>query len=125
MTNGEIKEIFEENYPQMKAIDYRPLSSIFVKDMQGITIWTDKGDTIMFFPGQKSNVREANTFKQSVQKLEITMPSGCPDFYGLKEAPANSRGCGRCKECWEEAIENWLNKEYARRLNHGTEKETL
>lgn len=55
---------------------------------------------------------EANTFKPSVQKLEITMPSGCPDFYGLKEAPATSRGCSHCKECWEEAIENWLNKKY-------------
>lgn len=53
MTNGEIKEIFDENYPQMKSIDYRPLSSIFVKDMQGITIWTDKGDIIMFFPGEQ------------------------------------------------------------------------
>ena len=125
MTNGEIKEIFDENYPQMKVSDYRPLSSIFVKDMQGITIWTDKGDIIFFFPGQRSEVREANAFKPSVQKLEITMPSGCPDFYGLKEAPATSRGCSHCKECWEEAIENWLNKEYTGRLNHGTEQDNV
>ena len=125
MTNGEIKEIFDENYPQMKVSDYRPLSSIFVKDMQGITIWTDKGDIIFFFPGPRSEVREANTFKPSVQKLEITMPSGCPDFYGLKEAPATSRGCSHCKECWEEAIENWLNKKYTGRLNHGTEQDNV
>jgi len=55
---------------------------------------------------------EEDTFSSVVHKIEITMPFGCPDFYGLKEAPATSRGCSHCKECWEEAIENWLNKKY-------------
>ena len=53
MTNREIFEIFKEKYPQMNISDYRPLSSRFVKDMQGITIWTDEGDIIMFFPGEQ------------------------------------------------------------------------
>ena len=44
MTNGEIFKIFKEKYPQMNISDYRPLSSRFVTDMQGITIWTDEGD---------------------------------------------------------------------------------
>ena len=112
MTNREIFEIFKEKYPETNISDCRPLLASYVAGMQGITIWTDKGDVIMFFPGPRRDERETSTFKPSVQKLEITMPSGCPDFYGLKEAPATSRGCSHCKECWEEAIENWLNKKY-------------
>lgn len=53
MTNKEILEIFKEKYPEMNISDYRPLSALFVEDMQGITIWTDKGDIIFFFPGTK------------------------------------------------------------------------
>ena len=53
MTNEEIRKIFSERYPEVKVSDYRPLVASYVKDMQGITIWTDKGDIIMFFPKQQ------------------------------------------------------------------------
>lgn len=58
MTNKEILEIFEEKYPQVAISDYRPLSALFVEDRQGITIWTDKGDIIFFFPGTKGTKNE-------------------------------------------------------------------
>ena len=58
MTNKEIIEIFRAKYPETKIYDYRPLLASFVAHMQGITIWTDKGDIIMFFPGNQGGKHE-------------------------------------------------------------------
>ena len=51
MTNQEIYHDFKSKY-DVKTSDYRPLSKIFVENRPGITIWTDKGDLILYFPKQ-------------------------------------------------------------------------
>ena len=50
MTNKEIFEIFKERYPEIKVNDYRQFCPDFVNGKQTVTIWTDKGDIILFFP---------------------------------------------------------------------------
>jgi hypothetical protein len=50
MTNKDIFDIFQKRYPEMKTIDYRPLSNLFRPTGYGITIWTDRGDVILYFP---------------------------------------------------------------------------
>ena len=60
MTNKEILEIFKEKYPETNISDYRPLSARFVKDMQGVTIWTEKGDIIFFFPGKIGETKDGH-----------------------------------------------------------------
>ena len=50
MTNRDIYDIFQKRYPEMKTSDYRPLSNLFIPTGCGITIWTDKGDVILYFP---------------------------------------------------------------------------
>lgn len=55
MTNRDIFAIFKSRYPDIKVDDYRPLWIEFVKDKEGITIWVDNGDMIMYFP--KSDMR--------------------------------------------------------------------
>ena len=55
MKNAEILEIFRKNYPEVKVEDYRPLWTEFTENRQGITIWTENGDVILYFskPDQK------------------------------------------------------------------------
>ena len=50
MTNKEIFDIFCKRYPQIKVEDYRPFEPNQVSGKQVITIWTDKGDVILFLP---------------------------------------------------------------------------
>lgn len=50
MTNKDIFDIFQKQYPEIKTIDYRPLSNLFKPMECGITIWTDRGDVILYFP---------------------------------------------------------------------------
>ena len=50
MTNKEIYIIFMTRYPNMPIDDYRPLSNIHRPKGQGITLWTDNGDMILYFP---------------------------------------------------------------------------
>ena len=50
MTNKDIFDIFQKRYPEMKTIDCRPLSNLFRPTGCGITIWTDRGDVILYFP---------------------------------------------------------------------------
>jgi len=50
MTNKEIFEMFKERYPEIKVDDYRQFCPDFVNGKQTITIWTDKGDIILYFP---------------------------------------------------------------------------
>ena len=49
-TNGGIFKEFRDKYPDIKVNDYRPLYLGFVENLEGITIWTDKGDTFLYFP---------------------------------------------------------------------------
>lgn len=57
MTNEEIKKLFEKNYPEVKINDYRPLDKDFAEDRQGITIWTENGDVIFYYPKQKKDMK--------------------------------------------------------------------
>lgn len=51
MTNKDIFDIFQKRYPEIKTIDYRPLSNhLFRPTGYGIVIWTEKGDVILYFP---------------------------------------------------------------------------
>ncbi len=50
MTNKEIYDVFRQRYPEVGVSDYRPADSAFVANLRGITIWTHRGDTILFFP---------------------------------------------------------------------------
>lgn len=52
MTNEDIKDLFDKQYPQLKSVDYRPISNVFVEDKQGITIWLENGDIIFYFPNE-------------------------------------------------------------------------
>lgn len=49
-TNGEIFKEFCNKYPDIKVNDYRPLYLGFVKDLEGITVFMDNGDTFLYFP---------------------------------------------------------------------------
>lgn len=51
MTNSEIMKIFRERYG-IKTQDYRPLHSLYIPDTEGIVIWTEQGDVLIFFPKQ-------------------------------------------------------------------------
>lgn len=61
MTNYEayrkFKEAFIESDHCPYAVDYRPLASAFVKGREGITIWLDNGDVILYFPSQEEVAR--------------------------------------------------------------------
>ena len=50
MTNKEILELFEKNYPEVNYKDYRPFYPEFAEKRQGITIWTENDDVIFYFP---------------------------------------------------------------------------
>ena len=51
MTNKEILDVFTERYPNVSVNDYRPIADMYMpKGRQGITIWTDTNDVILFFP---------------------------------------------------------------------------
>lgn len=52
MTNKEILDNFKSKY-RITVSDYRPLCAEFVENMEGITIWTDEGDVILYFPKQR------------------------------------------------------------------------
>lgn len=56
MTNKEIYDIFRKKYPEIGVSDYRPFDPKQVNGMQAVTIWTDKGDVILFLQnGDKAN----------------------------------------------------------------------
>ena len=52
MTNEEILDDFRSKY-KIPLSDYRPLCTGFVKGKEGITIWTEEGDVILYFPKQR------------------------------------------------------------------------
>ncbi len=59
MTNSEILKIFNEKYPELNNIDYRPLCpEMFTKNLVGITIWLDNGDVIQYYPKEAQEESE-------------------------------------------------------------------
>ena len=50
MTNGDIYRLFHERHPEMKPVDFRPLSYLHEPKGQGIQIWLENGDVILYFP---------------------------------------------------------------------------
>ena len=54
MTNRDIMSIFKGRYSELKVDDYRPLCNEFVKGKEGITIWLENGDILMYFPNTES-----------------------------------------------------------------------
>ena len=59
MTNHEILEIFRDR-KVIEVKDYRPLDAdLLPKNKQGIIIWTEQGDTLVFFPGMHKTKRPA------------------------------------------------------------------
>lgn len=59
MTNSEILKIFDEKYPGIKEVDYRPLCpELFTKNLIGITIWLENGDVIQYYPKEAQSESE-------------------------------------------------------------------
>ena len=55
-TNKDILNKFRKAYPFIKIIDYRPLcDELFIKDRVGITVWTEDGGIIIYYPEEESN----------------------------------------------------------------------
>lgn len=53
-TNGEIFKDFCNKYPDIKVEDYRPLDLEFVKDLEGIAVFTDNGDIFFYFSKEEA-----------------------------------------------------------------------
>lgn len=56
LTNEEIYKLFLTRHPKAKVSDYRPLMNV---EGQGITIWLENGDVILYFP-QRDEMMERN-----------------------------------------------------------------
>ena len=50
LTYGELYRMFQEMYPGIKPIDYRPADNVFTAGKVGIVIWTDNGDLLIYCP---------------------------------------------------------------------------
>ena len=57
MTNADILREFRKKYPELNPIDYRPLSTLHYPKTQGIQIWLDNGDIILYFPKEEAYER--------------------------------------------------------------------
>ena len=58
MTNKEIYDLFCNRF-NIKTIDYRPLAEdMFVKDREGITVFCDNDDILLYFPKIKGEQNE-------------------------------------------------------------------
>lgn len=53
-TNGELFKDFCKKYPDIKVNDYRPLYLGFVDNLEGITVFMDNGDIILYFPKKEA-----------------------------------------------------------------------
>ena len=70
MTNEDLYRLFRSTYPEIKPVNYRPAESMFVKGKVGITIWTDNGDMLMYFPNPDTlKRRDASISEEVVKKL--------------------------------------------------------
>lgn len=56
LTNEEIYKLFLTRHPKAKVSDYRPLMNV---EGQGITVWLENGDVILYFP-KRDEVMERN-----------------------------------------------------------------
>ena len=54
MTYGDILKDFRKKY-DINVNDYRPADMHFVEGKCGITIWTDNGDVLLYFPKEVKN----------------------------------------------------------------------
>ena len=58
-TYREIMTHFNELYPDLTVIDFRPACFDFVTGMPGLTIWLDNGDVLLYFPRLKEEDQNA------------------------------------------------------------------
>ena len=65
-TNGELFEMYKNNMPERKPIDYRPLSWKFTPKTPGIVVWLDNGDIVLYFPKEY----EKENFDGSKEQVE-------------------------------------------------------
>lgn len=49
LTYKDIMKLFCQRYG-IKVKDYRPASDMYVPNSAGITVWTEEGDTMLYFP---------------------------------------------------------------------------
>lgn len=69
MTNEDLYRLFRSTYPEIKQVNYRPAESMFVKGKVGITIWTDNGDMLMYYPNPDTLNRRDVSISELVEKL--------------------------------------------------------
>lgn len=72
MTNEDLYRLFRSTYPETKPVDYRPAESMFVKGKVGITIWTDNGDMLMYFPNQDALNRRDASISELFEKMFVS-----------------------------------------------------
>jgi Lar family restriction alleviation protein len=59
MTYKDIMLLFSQRY-NIKIKDYRPASDMYVPYSAGITVWTEEGDTLLFFPKELEEETDNN-----------------------------------------------------------------
>lgn len=70
MTNEDLYRLFRSTYPEIKPVNYRPAESMFVECCVGLTIWTDNGDMLMYFPNPVT-LNKLDTFTRSEQLTKL------------------------------------------------------
>lgn len=64
--------MFRSTYPEINPVDYRPAESMFVKGRVGITIWTDNGDMLMYFPNPNTLNRRDASISELFTKMFVS-----------------------------------------------------
>lgn len=59
MTYKDIMLLFSQRY-NIKIKDYRPAYDMYVPYSAGITVWTEEGDTLLFFPKELEEETDNN-----------------------------------------------------------------
>lgn len=72
MTNEDLYRLFRSTYPEIKPVNYRPAESMFVKGKVGITIWTDNGDMLMYFPNPDTLKRRDTSISELFEKMFVS-----------------------------------------------------
>ena len=69
MTNSEILKIFYEKYPEIRAVDYRPLCpELFTKNLIGVTIWLENGDVMQYYPKEAQDENSKDGLKNLYER---------------------------------------------------------
>jgi len=63
LTNEEIYKLFLTRHPQAKVSDYRPLMNV---EGQGITVWLENGDVILYFPERDEAMERNDALKKII-----------------------------------------------------------